>query len=358
MQSKPPGFVLGNLLTSINIATQIYDYCLADTNTITITAAPTTVFGHRIKDRARKVAIPGLPLDLAPLVKYTYDPTLLSISNPVTIELDCGKQVNKSSDQQLYHGPLALLQSCRLIHNELTDYMHRKKATPGKGGLALYITYPYGVLVLKTLYPRLLLHARNVYISGYYISPHTDNQISEEKETRNPDTRIMQGIPLLNSYFHVAPNNRLRIGSPPPTPSPPHSPTPPSTTLSPYPPSTAELAPLALASLVKTILPSTPAPRFRKLEARILFPGPDSYSTVWTDDNGPIVQMLGNAAGGKIDMEVSRGRSENAVVMRVEPRMGGRVVSTCWKRLEHGQEEAEKVVVGERWGEDEMELGE
>jgi hypothetical protein len=335
---------------------QIYDHCLADTNTITITAAPITVFGHRIKDRARKTPIPGLPLDLAPLVKYTYDASLLSISNPATIELDCGKEANKISDELPYPAPLALLQSCRQIHAELADYMRRKKATPGKGGLSLYVTYPHGVLVLKTLYPHLLRQARNVYISGYYLSPPppppTSKPADDERGRGATDIRLLQSIPLLNSYFHASPPTRLRIGSPPPTPSPPRSP-PPHTTLPAYPASTAELAPLALAALVKTILPSTPAPLFRKLEARILFPGCDSYRTVWSDDNGPIVQMLRNTAGGRIDMEVSRGRSGNAVVMKTEPKTGGRVVSTCWKGLGHGSEAVEGVVVGERWGEDE-----
>lgn len=229
--------------------------------------------------------------------------------------------------------------------------MRGRRVGPDAGGLSLYITYPYGILVLKSLYPNLLRQAKNVYISGYYISPPT----STRSEPRPAKSRNMDlGIPLFNGYFYVSPNNRLRIGSPPPPVSPPTSPSTSNckTHLPIYPLETATAAPCALASLIRTILPSTPNPLFQKLEARILYPGEMSYPSVWSDDNGPIVQMLRNACGGKIDMEVSRGRAGNAVMMTARPRPRSRVVSTMWTRLGSGRGEVEGCIVGEGWGVD------
>ncbi|KAF2711160.1 hypothetical protein K504DRAFT_404411 [Pleomassaria siparia CBS 279.74] len=337
----------------------IYDYCLADTNTITITAAPVTVFGHRIKDRARKTPIPGLPLDVAPLVRHTYDPSLLSVSNPPTISLDHGNDENTISTTLPYNTTQALLKSCRFIHDELSDYMRKRSGRKGvgkkvEGGLSLYVSYPYGVLVLNALYLDLVKQAKNIYISGYYMSPPT----SKPAEPVVAPTKTADlGTPLFNSSFFAP----MRLGSPPLQPPSPSSRSQSQmqqreetrSELKRYPAETADTAPAALAALISTMLPPTPTsnvPLFQKLEARILFPGADSYKAVWGDDNGPVVQMLRNTCGGKIDMEVSRGNNGNAVMMRVQPNPRSRIVSTTWRML--GRERVEGFVIGKAWGYD------
>ena len=87
-----------------------------------------------------------------------------------------------------FPAPVALLLTSRLINDEMTDCMRRRKRLAGarsttdadgvvqddandKEGLSLYVSYPYGVLVLKSLYPYLLKQARRVYVSGYYTPP-------------------------------------------------------------------------------------------------------------------------------------------------------------------------------------------
>jgi hypothetical protein len=175
------------------IRCEVYGYLLAESHAITISAGYTTSFGHRIQNRARKHSIPGLPLDLAPLVRHTRDASLLSASNPPEVPLDSvvSSNVAPGTDMLGMSAPLALLLSCRQVNDELTDFKRGRKqiktararlmnpdatgdesvAADDTEGLALYVTYPYGVLVLKSMYPYLLKQARRVYISGYYTSP-------------------------------------------------------------------------------------------------------------------------------------------------------------------------------------------
>jgi hypothetical protein len=175
------------------IRCEIYDYLLVDSQSITISAGYITVFGNRIADRARKHDIPGLPFNLAPLVRQSRDASLLSVAKPPEIPIDeclMAEAAQKDSTVGM-PAPLALLLTCRLVNDELTDYMRGRKqiktararsANPtaeedepvmkdDNEGLSLYVTYPYGVLVLKSMYPYLLKQARRVYISGHYSSP-------------------------------------------------------------------------------------------------------------------------------------------------------------------------------------------
>ena len=211
------------------------------------------------------------------------------------------------------------------------------------------------MLVLKTLYPNLLKQAKNVYISGYYVSPPATARTEPTAVSkRNLDLGFL-GLAALSS-ISAAPS---RMQSPPLRPPSPPS-TPPSgrqSNLVPYPPETAALAPAALASLIRTLLPPVRAaiPLFAKLEARILFPGEASYSSVWNDEYGPVVQMLRNTCGGRIDMEVLRGRTGNAIVLVTRPCPRSRVVSTNWGMLGSARDEFEGAVVGEKWGKGEEE---
>jgi hypothetical protein len=88
----------------------------------------------------------------------------------------------------------------------------------------------------------------------------------------------------------------------------------------------------------------------KKLELRIYYPGPDSYSTVWGDDNSPTVVALRNIYAGEVTIEVWRGRWGTGVYLYVVPNKdepnsegsgragrGKRVVSTVWRRLEEGR---------------------
>jgi hypothetical protein len=303
-----------------------------DSKAITITAAPLTLFGHRIKDATFVRVVPGLPADHCPLVRCCYDPALLSISDPPTIELDNGAKMDTACNQLPLPAPSALMQTCRLINDEMGDYMKRKtRGNSDKGSLSIYVTYPYGVLVLKNLYPFLLRHAKKIYISGYY-TPQTPELVSPPTSPTSP-TR--------NPSHYNSQRPRLRLDPPRELKS--------TSILGPYIESTAKVAPATLGKLIRTILPPTPT-LINKLEVRIYYPGSVSYGSIWGDDNGPIVQVLSNICGGKIDMEVSRGRRGNAVKLSVEASPKTRVVSTTWRRLGDSRSESEGFVIGEDWG--------
>lgn len=324
-----PSFLL-SIPTELRL--QIYDYLIADSNAVTIAAAPLTLFGRRINDPAFIREVPGLPSDHCPLIHCCYDPALLSISDPPMIELDNGMKIDTAYDKLPLPAPSAMLQTCRLIHEEIGDYMRRKtRGNRNKDGLSIYVTYPYGVLVLKNLYPFLLHQAKNIYISGYY-TPRAPEPVS-------PPTSPI--TPTRNHNNNLRQRPRLRLDPPREIKS--------VDVLGPYSESTANIAPDTLSNLTRTIFPPTPT-HLNRLEVRIYYTGPESYKSMWGDDNGPIVRVLSNICGGKIDMEVNRGRRGNAVKLTVAPSPKTRIVNTTWQRLGDSIDESEGFVIGEDWG--------
>jgi hypothetical protein len=332
-------FVSNSFLLALptELRLHIYDYLLTDTNTITLTAAPLTVFGHKIRDRTRTKPIPGLPDDHCALVKYCHDPTLLSITNPPSISLDEGWPAS-TCDRLPFPAPLALLQTCWLIKDELADHMKRRKPREDAGGLSLHVSYPYGVVVLKEMYPYLLKQAKNVYISGYYHAPPTSQTCNAQSATTSKHN------PLYPSQF-LKTTERLRTRLDTSRARKPHR-----VNFPAHPPTTCLHAPQALAHMIRTLLPST-LTSLQVLEARIYYPGESSYSNVWGDDGSPITVLLRNTCGGEFALQIGRGRTGNAVEMMVRPEPKSRIVTTGWKIL--GQErgvdevgEAEEFVVG------------
>jgi hypothetical protein len=355
---------------------QIYDYLLIDSQAITISAGYLTVFGNRIQDRARKHDIPGLPLGLAPLVRQTRDASLLSVAKPPEVAIDHGRMGSVEQDTSTLGmpAPLALSLTCRLVNDEFTDYMRGRRqirtararsAKPDaeeieptveddEEGLSLYVTYPYGVLVLKSMYPYLLKQARRVYISGHYTNPKDSGPGSstssfgsdEERLTPSnsfavaesfgalPRIRSARQPPTRSSINRRASNERAarpRLRLDPPLPQRQRSATSTDLAFPAYSDTTKALAPAALTTLIRTLFPPTPS-RCTKLSARILFPGENSYGTVWSDDNSPATHILRNICGGKIDMKVKRSALATGLCMTARPRPDSRIVSTSWEQ--------------------------
>jgi hypothetical protein len=359
---------------------QIYDYLLSDSHAVTISAGYTTVFGHCIQDCARKLDIPGLPLNLSPLVRPIRDASLLSVAKPPEIAIDNGRTGIAEQDTGTLGmpAPLALLLTCSLVNDELTDYMRGRKqiktararsansntgkedlnAEEDKEGLSLYVTYPYGVLVLKSMYPYLLKQARRVYISGYYTnpkdfepgSPTSSDGSDEERLTPSNSFAVAEsfGAPtsgrsfLRSSRMNItrrrtsaanAARPRLRLDPPLQRQERRTSQT--QLSFPHFSDATNTLAPTALAHLIRTLFPPTPS-QCTKLSARILYPGENSYGTVWSDDNSPVSHILRNVCGGKIDMKCKRGALGTGLSLSAQPKLDGRVVSTSWENWRVG----------------------
>ncbi|EAT91222.1 hypothetical protein HBI56_017400 [Parastagonospora nodorum] len=363
------------------IRCEIYDYLLVDSQSITISAGYITVFGNRIKDRARKHDIPGLPLDLAPLVRQTRDASLLSVAKPPEIAIDNAwmDDVARKDSTIGMPAPLALLLTCRLVNDELTDYMRGRKqiktararsANPtaeeaeptlkdDNEGLSLYVTYPYGVLVLKSMYPYLLKQARRVYISGYYSNPGKSEPSSptsadggdEERLTPSSSFAVAESFGAMPSGRSFGQRSMVRTTqrrSSNANANANANPTRPRLRLDPplqrqerrlsktevafpnFSDETNALAPTALTHLVRTLFPHTPS-QCVKLSARILYPGENSYGTVWSDEKSPIVHVLKNVCGGKIAMKVKRGDIGTGLLLTARARPDSRIVSTSWE---------------------------
>lgn len=361
---------------------QIYDYLLSEAHSITVSAGYTTVFGQRIKDHARKQNVPGLPLDLAPLARRHYDASLLSIAKPPEIAIDNNAMgaIEQEGGNVGMPAPMALQLSCRHVNDELRDCMRRRRATKlapagianphadqdalqveedDGEGLSLYVTYPYGILVLKSMYPYLLKNAKRVYISGYHTSatePERGSSSSSSSASASPisasDASDDERLTPANS-FEVAPSfssaratrsftrhaNKSIVRTAAPTaPTRPRlrldPPLPQRTRTDPTFPAfsaaTRILAPLTLDLLVRTIMPPEPT-LLAKLTTRIVYQGADSYSSVWNDDASPVSHTLRNICGGKIDMKVKRGSLGTGMSIIATPRPDGRVISTSWE---------------------------
>jgi hypothetical protein len=347
----------------------IYDYLLAEPHAITVSAGYTTVFGHRIHDKARKINVPGLPLDFAPVARSSHDAALLSVATPPEVALEKEDVHNGGIPRLQLPGPLALLRTCRMVNDELKDYMRGRKmrkaarakntssAKDDTEGLSLYVSYPYGVMVLNHLYPALLKQAHRVYISGYYASakePEMPLNASTDSSTDlslTPQASFaaaaavappVQSVPPAsgNPIGHPTPRlrssrTRLRVDSPLQNQEPIKTPT----AFPALDQATSSSALAALADMLRVLFPSPPTPvptpfvptPIISLQARILYPGAESYSSVWSDESSPVSHLLRGICGGKIDMQVKRGSLGCGVSMGVHPQLDKREVSTSWE---------------------------
>ncbi|KAJ4990639.1 hypothetical protein SVAN01_03870 [Stagonosporopsis vannaccii] len=355
----------GLLSLPVELRCYIYDYLLADPHAITISAGYTSIFGHRVRDKARKVDVPGLPLDFAPLVRSNHDAALLSVATPPEVALEKEDAYSGGKPQLQLPASLALLRTCRMVNDELKDHMRRRKARKARAaraggmsttaddteGLSLYVSYPHGVLVLNHLYPSLLKQARRVYISGYYTTakepelPLNASVDSSAEISLTPEASF--AATPVRSMYQATPNptanstprlrssrTRLRLDPPPqqqvlPTKSP--------STFPALDKSTSSAALAALADTLRVLFPSIPAPApstpppLVSLQARILYPGAESYSSVWSDESSPVSHLLRGICGGKIDMQVKRGNLGCGVSVGVVPQPEKRIVSTSWE---------------------------
>jgi hypothetical protein len=351
----------GFLSLPTELRCNIYDFLLADPHAITISAGYITCFGDRIQDRARKTEIPGLPLDLAPLARRHHDSSLLSVAKPPTIAVDNEHMEDIEGEKLGLPAPLALLLTSKLVNDELTDYMRKRRiiaqarSTDPSGtaqeveedqeGLSLYVSYPFGVLVLKALYPFLLKQARRIYISGYYAVPQasvstlqdSDDEESERLTPSNSFATPSFNAPASGPTFrhhnrsfsrtarnpvsaHSSSRSRLRLDPP----------TRPATITTSFPPFSSSHATAALSHAIRTLFPNG-STCLTKLEARILYPGENSYGNVWSNEDSPVCHILRSIFGGNISMKVKRGPLGTGVLFGAKPKTDGRSVSTSWE---------------------------
>lgn len=326
-ENEEPNCPLMTLPTELRL--QIYSACLLDSPAITISSAevvgahPDIV--HRLYGDSR-TPYQGLPRNHEPVIADRYDARLLSITNPARIPANATKSVldDGSPYARDYRDCPSLLLVNRQIHSELKS--HFNLTTTRR--TSLFLSFPHGLHVFRTLAPSMIRQTRSLHIAGTY----TPTTFSPTHRAWLPN----QGPhhPSLESRY----NNKV------------------------LPDSSTQLA-----DLIKSAF-GPPSPRRRhiaKLELRIYYPGEDSYSVVWGDDCSPIVLALRNIYAGDIGIVVYRGRYGTGVYLSAKPswpvekasssvakcKAGGsgtaderedegerrRVVSTVWRRLEEGR---------------------
>ncbi|RMZ67117.1 hypothetical protein GMOD_00000996 [Pyrenophora seminiperda CCB06] len=358
----------GFLSLPTEIRCQIYDYLLAEPLAVTIGAGYLTCFGNRILDTTRKREIPGLPIILAPVARRGHDKSLLAVATPPSIPIDhgCVNTDDNAGEKLGFPAPVSLLLTSRLINDEMTDCMLRRKRlavarsttdadgvvqdnADDKEGLSLYVSYPYGVLVLKSLYPYLLKQARRVYVSGYYTPPRENEPLeADDGERLTPSSSLAArsfNTPVSGpSPTFVRPSTFSRRTTNPPRPRLRFSTPNPNQVrqmnninvlFPPFSNSTSDHAPAALTDLILTLFSKDPTP-LTKFTARILFPGENTYGSVWGDDNSPVTHILRNIRGGKIDMKVLRGSLGTGLRLTARPKPDMRIVSTSWVNWKKG----------------------
>ncbi|KAK3670952.1 hypothetical protein LTR78_009230 [Recurvomyces mirabilis] len=284
----------------IELRLQIYGYALQDNTRLTIGSAelvgshPDIV--HRLYGSNRS-PYPGLPVHHEPVTEAGFNPSLLSTTNPAVIPLTSGTHLPHGGYGHCFTAHTALPLVNKRINAELRRYI--KCVT--KRTTSLFISYPHGLHVLRTLTPHLLRQTRSIHIAGNYVS-----------RTFCPARAACMGprgrLPELDVKYNA---NVL--------------------------PQSAE----QLNDLIQSCFGPKPKHPVTKLELRIFYPGDDSYSTVWGDDNSPIVVALRNIHCAQVGIEVWRGRDSGTGVYLTAraPQAGDkrRTVSTVWRRLEEGR---------------------
>ncbi|KAK5172559.1 uncharacterized protein LTR77_002679 [Saxophila tyrrhenica] len=305
---------------------QIYAYALHEHPYITIGSAQLV---GRHADIVHKLYAdertphPGLPDNSIPLLEPTYSPSLLSLTTPPTLSASSPSSPTTAAP----HISLASLHLlCRQTHHDLLTHFSGPEAHHTR----LFLSYPNGLNILRTLpgTSNLLAQTRSLHIAGAY-RPH--NFSASRAATLGSTTHP----PFVDEHFHGgwSPNSAGQLS----------------------------------ALIAGLFGPKPTHPGLTKLELRIYYPGSDSYSVVWGDDDSPTVIALRNVFDGEINVEVWRGQRGTGVYVNVTRDEAGqrkegerpkRVVSTVWRRLEEGGRGEPAVgtwVVDERWPECEYE---
>lgn len=250
---------------------------------------------HHLDGDDRK-SYPGLPQNHVPVIASTFDSALLSATGPATIpasDAPIDSTYNHST-----HRSLLLVN--RQINEELTSHFK----FPKNRQTSVFASYPYGLHILKTTASQLLEQAQSVHIAGLYVSTSFSPSRAAYCASLGPPI-----TPRQKHNGDTTPNSTAQLGQ-----------------------------------LVASSFGPDPIYHIRKLEMRIYYPGVDSYSTVWGDDDSPTVVALRSISNAEVGIEVWRGAKGTGIYLAAKPASERkRVVSTVWRKLEEGRGDDPKV---------------
>ncbi|KAF2146147.1 uncharacterized protein K452DRAFT_283441 [Aplosporella prunicola CBS 121167] len=259
--------------------------------------------------------VPGLPSTHVPVIRGGYHPGLLklSIATPPSRDAPANTCTDENRDENPPPSvrlppaaPAALLQTCRYINAELT--WHLQSVRNRDRGIALYLTYPYGILVFHALCPALLRLVRSVHISGLFAYPKPQNV---------PDIFVGRPATQYSHPAHIAP-------------------------------SVTDAANHAFRRLLLSTFSRQPRFPLNKLEMRVYFPG-EGHAAIWGHASSPLPQAMANICGGIMDSSVWTGNRGIGASLVVTPCPDRRILVQKWKRFGSGQEETEGFVINKEW---------
>lgn len=304
----------------VELRLHIYSFALLDNPTITIASAelvgkhPDII--HRLYGGKRS-PFSGIPQNHEPVVETSYNASLLSITNPAVIP---ASSASTTPPDESYEHPHTAHSSLSLVNRQIHEELASHFKIPKNKDTSLFLQYPHGLHVCRTLTPHLLRQANTVHIAGAYISRTFCPARAACMGPRQPLPEALD----IKLHGDVTPNSTAQLGD-----------------------------------LIKSLFGPTPTHVVAKFEMRIYYPGDDSYSTVWGDDSSPVVTALRNINAGEVGIEVWRGRSGTGIYLTARPSQETkRVVSTVWRKLEEGRAREPKCgdwVVDSRWPEWEQE---
>ncbi|KAI5357734.1 hypothetical protein Slin14017_G117470 [Septoria linicola] len=279
----------------VELRLEIYAFAVLDCKYVTIGTAkiegslPNVV--HRLYGRQR-APYPGIPERSEPVVEAHYRAALLSVVKPATVQAEIEPAETAYAHTNTAYHTLSLLN--KQINEELQSHF----AIPTRRDTSLFVQYPFGLHILHDTTPQLLRQARTVHLAGSYTPQnYSPSQAARLGPQQAPEQLKLQG--------NVVPDSERQ-----------------------------------LERLFKSCFGARPSQRLQAIELRVYYPGHDAYSTVWGDDESPIVIALRNIALGEISIEVWRGQYGTGVVLSAVPTTEKkRVVSTVWRKLEEGRED-------------------
>lgn len=289
----------------------IYGFTLLNCQTITIGSAEILGSEPDIVQRLYgqdRLPCSGILRNHEPVIETRYNSSLLSITSPAVIPASA--PIADDPHGAAYDARLAL----SLVNTQVKEELKGHLALLQNRRTSLFVQYPHGLHILRSLTPHLLRYTQTVHIAGTY-TPQTF------RPARGACLPLNNADADLSEQYHggVVPDSAAQLGA-----------------------------------LISSLFGTTPVHQIRKLEMRIYYPGHDAYSTVWGDDGSPTVIALRNIYDGIISIEIWRGQHGTGVYLtaRHAESEDGRLVSTIWRRLEEdrqGQPKRGSWVVDPKW---------
>ncbi|KXT09288.1 hypothetical protein AC579_9929 [Pseudocercospora musae] len=275
---------------------EIYSYAILDGRHITIGIAKLQGAAHHIIHRqygAQRSPYAAIPFDCEPVVETRYCPALLDAVKPATIVLTAD---TVHPPEHTYEHTRTAYHTLSAVNKQVNEELRTHFAFSTRRQTSLFVQYPHGLHVLHETTPRLLRQSRSVHLAGIYIPRnYCPTRAASLGRDHAPNEESFQG--------GLVPDSATELGI-----------------------------------LVKSCFGSTAQHPLEKLELRMYYPGEDSYSTVWGDDDSPVCVALRNIHLGEIAIEIWRGTYGTGVYLVATPaKERRRVVSTVWRKLEEGR---------------------